>query len=388
MFAFAVVRTSDGPSAETVIAFMDTWTRTLQRLRDGFVAPGIETLMAASPDPTSMLGLVAEARRTTLADPRTATVSYRASMHVGSVGIVSGGALVGTDAALCTRILQEARTGQALVSEACAGLVRHALPAGFALHDCGERQLVGFDQPVRLFELWNAGPTREAPETERRSSQPIRILLVEDERMLREALAGLLKLDPGFDLVGSAPNGRLGVERALELQPDVVLMDLDMPELNGIEATRRIRQARPETQVLILTKFGDDESVFEAIRAGALGYMLKDAGIEEIGRVVRSIHAGEGYLSPTLVPRVMHEFSRITRSAAETRALFAELSRREVEVLELVGQGMRNRAIAARLFISEKTVKNHISNILAKLQLNDRTAAALLAREHGLTPSP
>jgi DNA-binding NarL/FixJ family response regulator len=213
----------------------------------------------------------------------------------------------------------------------------------------------------------------------------IRVLLVEDDSLLRRTLAELLQLEPDFQLAGQAGTGTAAVAAAEEQRPDVVLMDLELPQLDGIEATRRIRAALPETEIVILTKFGDDEKVFAAIKAGAIGYLLKDAGLEEIRAAIRAAHRKEGSLSPALVARVLKEFGRLTQAARENRALFAELTRREVEVLELLGAGLRNRAIAERLFLSEKTVRNHVSSIFQKLHLNDRTEAALLAQKHGLT---
>ncbi len=383
--ACGIVRGVPEPPSDAVAIWLRHWREALGKTQGASVAGGAESMMAACPDPSDALATLIEARRAAASDPGCAAVRHRSAMHVGRVGVVDGSVLLGSDVALCERMLQEARTGKTLVSEPCASLIRHALPSGFSLKDLGERDMPGLDTPMRCFELAESGAVGDtSPRSEDAAAGAIRIILVEDDRMLREALASLLRLDPELDLIGTAANGRMGVELAITRSPDVVLMDIEMPEMDGIEATRRIRQALPDTEVLILTKFGDDESVFEAIRAGALGYMLKDAGIEEIGRVVRSIHRKEGYISPTLVPRVLREFQRITRIGHETRELFAELSRREVEVLDLLGAGMRNRAIADKLFISEKTVKNHISNILAKLHVNDRTAAALLAREHGL----
>ncbi|MBM3493003.1 MAG: response regulator [Armatimonadetes bacterium] len=392
MLRCAVVRPSGAGEAEArwnerALRFFAVWQEALRNHGIVAVGSGAEGLVAASPEPAAILAGAIEARASARADPMAAPVPHRVAMHVGTVSETPGGGWVGADAVTCERMLSEARTGQFVVSEACAGLIRHAVPAGLELRDIGERPLVGLDRPIRMFELVRVQHDADAPVAGDEPIGPIRILLVEDDRMLREALAGLLRLDPDFDLVGTAPNGKVGVAQATSLTPDVVLMDIEMPEMNGIEATRRIREALPDTEVLILTKFGDDESVFDAIRAGALGYMLKDAGIEEIGRVVRSIRRKEGFISPALVPRVMREFSRISRTNQETRELFAELSRREIEVLELLGAGLRNRAIGERLFISEKTVKNHISNILAKLQVNDRTAAALIARDHGMARS-
>ena len=217
------------------------------------------------------------------------------------------------------------------------------------------------------------------------SEQKIRIQIVEDDSVLRRTLAELLRLEPDFFIASECSNGEQAVAEALVVRPDVTLMDIQMPKMNGIEATRQIKEKLPLTQVVMLTKFGDDESVFAAIKAGALGYILKDAGLDEIGRVVRSAHTGEGSLSPALVARVMSEFTRLSQSALHNRQLFAELSRREVEVLECIAAGMKNAAIAEKLFLSEKTVKSHVGSIFKKLHVNDRAEAALLAQQSGLS---
>lgn len=215
----------------------------------------------------------------------------------------------------------------------------------------------------------------------------IRVMVAEDDSLLRSTLGELLQLDTELALVSAVPNGEQAVAEAHILKPDVVLMDIEMPRLNGIEATRRIREKLPEVQVVILTKFGDDEKVFAAIKAGALGYLLKDAGLEEIRRAVIAAKNGEGVLSPVLVSKVLGEFNRLTQVATKNRELFAELSRREVEVLEFLAMGMKNAAIADKLCLSEKTVKTHVGSILRKLHVNDRTEAALVAQEHGIRPS-
>ncbi|MCE5238449.1 response regulator transcription factor [bacterium] len=223
---------------------------------------------------------------------------------------------------------------------------------------------------------------------------PIRLLLAEDETVVRHALAHLLDQEEDIVVVGAAGDGEAVVSLAEQLRPDVVLTDLNMPRLDGISAIRRLKQDLPDCAVVVLAVHSDDEHLFGAIKAGATGYVLKQASPERMLEAVRAAARGESFLSPPLMGRVLDEFNRLSRQRQAVREVFAELTRREMEVLELLGQGLRNRDIAGRLFLSEKTVKNHISAILDKLHVNDRTEAALLADRHGLTdpsaaaPSP
>lgn len=217
--------------------------------------------------------------------------------------------------------------------------------------------------------------------------EKIRVMIAEDDSLLRNTLSELLRLDPSLTLVSAVPNGEQAIAEAHILKPQVVLMDIQMPRLDGISATRQLREKMPEIQVVILTKFGDDENVFAAIKAGAIGYVLKDAGLDEIRDSVKAAYHGDGAMSPALVARVLGEFNRINKAASETRQVFQDLSRREVEVLECIAAGMKNAAIADKLCLSEKTVKTHVTAIFKKLQVNDRTEAALLAHKKGLTLS-
>ena len=216
---------------------------------------------------------------------------------------------------------------------------------------------------------------------------PIRILVAEDDGVLRRTLVELLRLEPDLLVVSEVSNGQQAVAEAMIVRPDVALMDIEMPRMNGIEATRELRTKLPDAHVVILTKFGDDENVFNAIKAGAVGYVLKDAGLNEIRDAVRAAKNGEGHLNPALVARVMSEFTRLSKSALHNRKLFTELSRREVEVLECLAAGMRNAQIADRLCLSEKTVKSHVGAILKKLHVNDRAEAAMFAQQHGINPA-
>ncbi len=212
-------------------------------------------------------------------------------------------------------------------------------------------------------------------------NEAIRVLIADDHPVFRFGLRALLQGEADMEIVGEATTGREAVAMALERKPDVVLMDLNMPELNGIEAIRRIRAAAPDIAVLVITMF-DDESVFAAMRAGARGYLLKGAEAEETLRAVRAVAHGEAIFSPAIADRIMHYFAHTPRASAPV--VFPELTEREREVLTLIAQGLTNRAIAERLVLSEKTVRNHVSSIFSKLQVADRAEAIIRAREAGL----
>jgi DNA-binding NarL/FixJ family response regulator len=210
----------------------------------------------------------------------------------------------------------------------------------------------------------------------------IRILIADDHAVFREGLRFVLGSEPDMEVVGEAATGREAVERAAGLGPDVVLMDIQMPETNGIEATRRILGANSNVGVVVLTMFEDDDSVFSAMRAGARGYVLKGADPSEILKVVRAVAEGEAYFGAEIARRLTDFFSA-PRPASPAEP-FPELTAREREVLDLIAQGHNNARIARLLFVSPKTVRNHISNIFTKLQIADRTQAILRAREAGL----
>ena len=212
----------------------------------------------------------------------------------------------------------------------------------------------------------------------------IRTLLAEDDTRLQQAFEELAYHEPSIDLLGIASDGERAVQMALQFEPQAVLMDIQMPRLNGIEATRRIKRALPHVQVVIWTVFGDDQHVFEAIKAGAIGYLLKDSPAAEIVEGIHAAARGESLLHPAVARRVIQEFQRMRAAAENAPELICELTARETEVLRLIADGKRNREIADALFLSEKTVKNYISNILYKLQVNSRTEAALLAMKRGL----
>jgi DNA-binding NarL/FixJ family response regulator len=215
-----------------------------------------------------------------------------------------------------------------------------------------------------------------------------RVLLADDHRLFREGVASLLERTEDIELVGEAATGEEALRLAEELAADVVLMDLKMPGMGGIEATRAIVRRSPHTGVIVVTMFEDDESVFAALKAGARGYVLKDAGRGELLRAIRAVARGEALLGAPIARRVLEQFSGPPPTPdplpQRSSPLFDELTPRELEVLSLIAQGLKNREISAQLHISEKTVGNHISNIFTKLQVADRAQAIIRAREAGL----
>jgi DNA-binding NarL/FixJ family response regulator len=216
-------------------------------------------------------------------------------------------------------------------------------------------------------------------------SEPIRLLLVDDQRLMREGLRTLLELEGGFEIAAEAGDGQAALEAYASFQPDVVLMDIRMPGMDGVEATRRLLGRWPEARVIILTTFNDDTFVFEGLRAGALGYLLKDLSGQELAQAVRTVAGGGALIDPSVARRVLEEFARLAPPARPPDAGFAEpLSERELEVLRLVAQGLSNREIGLKLHLSEGTVKNYVTGVLHKIDARDRTQAALRGRELGL----
>ncbi|MEU2505061.1 response regulator transcription factor [Streptomyces sp. NPDC007863] len=211
----------------------------------------------------------------------------------------------------------------------------------------------------------------------------IRVLIVDDQIMVREGFSVLLGAMPDIEVVGEAVNGREAVAQVAALRPDVVLMDIRMPELNGIEATREIVAADADAKVLVLTTFDLDEYVYQALRAGASGFLLKDASARQLADGVRIVAAGEALLAPTVTKRLITEFARTADTAprAPSVAQVGELTERETEVLVLIAQGLSNQEIAEHLVVAESTIKTHVSRILVKLGLRDRTQAAVFAYE-------
>ncbi len=229
----------------------------------------------------------------------------------------------------------------------------------------------------------------------------VRVLIVDDQRLMRDGLASLLEMQSTLEVVGTASNGQEAVEQAISLRPDVILMDVRMPIMDGIVATRQILRELPSCRILMLTTFDDDDYILDALRAGASGYLLKDLPAPDLASAVQAVYKGIYQLDPAVANKVIASLSRpqtpdpirespavfapssVASHAETSSSLPTELTRREVEVLRLIAKGATNREIAEQLVISEGTVKNHISNLLSRLGLRDRTQAAIYARENG-----
>ena len=209
----------------------------------------------------------------------------------------------------------------------------------------------------------------------------IRVLLVDDHAVVREGLRNFLALQDGLEIVGEASDGNEAIEQAQRLEPDVILMDLVMPGLDGIGAMRQLRARSPASRVIVLTSFLEDERVLPAIQAGAAGYLLKNVEPAELARAIRAAHAGEAIIDPTAAARLVHAIADDARPRVQEPE---RLTRRERDVLELIARGRSNKRIALELGISEKTVKTHVGHLLAKLGVSDRTQAAVMAVEEGL----
>jgi len=214
----------------------------------------------------------------------------------------------------------------------------------------------------------------------------IRVLLVDDQALFREGLETLLSVHKDIRVVGQACNGQEAVKVAAKVQPDVVLMDVRMPVLDGVRATSLLKKSQPQCRVIVLTTFDDDEYIFDALRTGAVGYLLKDVASIQLVEAIRAAARGESILEPSVAAKVIAEFTRVSSMvpSAQMEQLVEPLSERELEILALIVRGASNKEIASQLYIAEGTVKNHITNIFGKLGVRDRTQAALKARELGL----
>jgi len=212
----------------------------------------------------------------------------------------------------------------------------------------------------------------------------IKILLADDQALFREGLEVLLSTQPDIEVVGEATNGEEALRMAAKLRPHIILMDMRMPILDGVETTRILKETQPDCRVIVLTTFDEDELVFEGLRAGAVGYLLKAVSSDRLLEAIRAVARGESILGPSVTSKVVAEFTRLSNQAVQPQPLQNPLSEREIEVLRLVAAGSTNREIAAALFIAEGTVRNHLTTILSKLGVTDRTQAAVRAKELGL----
>lgn len=211
--------------------------------------------------------------------------------------------------------------------------------------------------------------------------EPIRIIIADDHTLFREGLTVLLDSVADIQVIAAVEDGQQVIEAAAKFAPDVILMDLQMPKVNGIEATRQIIESNPRTGVIVVTMFEDDDSVFAAMRAGARGYILKGADQNDVIRAIQAVSRGEALFGPSVATRLMSYFTQPVKSLPQS---FSELTQREREILEAIAKGLNNAQIAESLSISQKTVRNHVSNIFNKLQVTDRVQAALRARDAGL----
>ena len=210
----------------------------------------------------------------------------------------------------------------------------------------------------------------------------MKVIICDDQALVRDGLAMLLKLEPDIEVVGTAEDGAAAIEMVADKRPNVILMDLKMPIMNGVEATRQIRMKYPEVRVLVLTTYADDEWVFDAIQAGASGYLLKDTPREDLIKAVMGTVAGKTYVDPSIAGKVLEQVS--SHQTQPATLITSKLTDREIEVLRLMARGLSNADIADQLFLSDGTVRNHVSAILAKLSVSDRTQAAVIAIQHGL----
>jgi DNA-binding NarL/FixJ family response regulator len=289
------------------------------------------------------------------------------------------------------RLQALAKGGETLVAGSTVDELRGTVPKGTVLRNLGTHQLRDVPEPERVFALVHTSRARSngAPQPDESEMQgtetvideegPIRVLLVDDHAVVRRGLRGFLELLKDFDVVGEAENGREGVAAADRLVPDVILMDLLMPEMGGLEAIAAIKQAHPEIEIVAVTSFIEEEKVTSALEAGASGYLLKDAEAEEVAQAIRAAYHGEVHLDPA-VSRLLAQRLRQRKDAEPVEPLTA----REKEVLSQLAKGASNKEIAYELGITERTARTHVSNILGKLALASRTQAALYAVEHKL----
>jgi DNA-binding NarL/FixJ family response regulator/class 3 adenylate cyclase len=336
--------------------------------------------------------------------PNDVDLRVRIGIHTGEASML-GDQYVGLAVHRAARICDAGHGGQILLSETTRSLLEDEEEEfeHFALHDLGPQVLKDFDRPVRIYQLTIAGHQGEFPALRTAVSgattladrqdelattaegEGMRIMIVDDQALVRAGFRMILEAEPDIEVVGEAADGSEAVSECHRSKPDVVLMDVRMPEMDGIEATRRLLADGADTKVVMLTTFDMDEYVYDALRAGASGFLLKDVPPEQLVAGIRSVASGDALLAPSITRRVIEEF--VSRPPSAARALPAkleELTARELEVLKLVARGLSNAEIAKELFVGDTTVKTHVAHVLMKLDLRDRVQAVVLAYESGL----
>jgi DNA-binding NarL/FixJ family response regulator/class 3 adenylate cyclase len=336
--------------------------------------------------------------------PEGVDLRVRIGIHTGEASL-AGDQYVGLAVHRAARICDAGHGGQTLLSETTRSLLEDEEQEfdGFDLHDLGPQLLKDFDRPVRIYQLTVAGLDREFPalrtagqgaamlaerqdELAAEDGRAVRILIVDDQALVRAGFRMILEAENDIEVVGEAADGGEAVAAWERLEPDVVLMDVRMPEMDGIEATRRmLEQGETRTKVVMLTTFDMDEYVYDALKAGASGFLLKDVPPEQLVSGIRSVASGDALLAPSVTRRVVEEFvRRPPDSVRKPPENLGELTARELEVLKLLARGLSNAEIATALFVSETTVKTHVAHVLMKLDLRDRVQAVVLAYESGL----
>jgi DNA-binding NarL/FixJ family response regulator/class 3 adenylate cyclase len=314
--------------------------------------------------------------------PDDAILRVRMGIHTGEA-TASDGNYHGLAVHRAARICAEAKGGQVLVSHATVSVIEDARDGlgGVSLVEVGERRLKDFQEPVRLHQLQTADGAASVSEASR-----IGVLIVDDQALVRTGFRMILEAEADLDVVGEAADGADAVDEARRTKPDVILMDVRMPNVDGLEATRRLLEGKEEgPRVLILTTFDLDEYVYEALKAGASGFLLKDTPPEELVDAIHVVARGEALLAPSITKRVIEEFvRRPPESARPASPELEELTARELEMLRYVARGLSNGEIAKEAFVSETTVKTHVAHILMKLHLRDRVQAVVFAYENGV----
>lgn len=324
---------------------------------------------------------------------KSATIRVRMGLHTGKAVFQAADGLYNGYITLsrAQRLMSVGCGGQVLISFATQELIHDDLPEGVALKDLGKWRLKNLSRPEHVFQLDIAGlpcdfPLPKTNMTKDETMDTIRLLIADDHALFREGVRALFLAHPDIEVVGEAADGESAMQQVDAVKPDVVLMDINMPGVNGIEATRRILGVHPHLGIIMVTMLEDDASVFSAMRAGARGYVLKGAHHDEILQAIRAVAAGQAVFGPAIATRMMNFFQGLstTPQSGTAAQAFPELTEREREVLALIAQGISNKEIAEKLVISMKTVSNHITNIFSKLQVADRAQAIIRARDAGL----